>query len=101
MHNHKPVFVSELVMKWGNSSPKVSDSAGARYVPRDASETSKRLAAVMALAIVGNLSVGLAPFIVEGLSQAGLTSAQAGLCISSEMLGFVLGSAALLFWFLK
>jgi predicted MFS family arabinose efflux permease len=57
------------------------------------------IAAVMALAIVGNLSVGLAPFIVEGLGHAGLTSAQAGLCISAEMLGFVLGSAALLLRF--
>jgi predicted MFS family arabinose efflux permease len=99
VQNDKPIFASELVMKLGDSSPKVLDSAGTRFVRQNAGETSKGLAAVMALAIVGNLSVGLAPFIVEGLGHAGLTSAQAGLCISAEMLGFVLGSAALLFWF--
>jgi predicted MFS family arabinose efflux permease len=50
------------------------------------------MTAAIAVVTVGTLSLGVAPFIVGALVGNKLTDAQAGLCFSAEMVGFIISS---------
>ncbi len=80
-----------------NTRMQSSSRAPGAEVALQADDRLTELAATMAMAVAANLSIGLAPFIVNALSaHAGITPTQAGLCISAEMLGSVVGVVALL-----
>jgi predicted MFS family arabinose efflux permease len=52
----------------------------------------RTITAAIAVVVAGTLSLGLAPFIVGALVRNELTDAQAGLCFSAEMVGFIVSS---------